>query len=247
MNEKKKKVVDTNLGILLICLFSSIFTLVDFFVIDRVLNKYFDYSKCECEKCNSGNLKLDGVVDNKKDDMTHYVISDDFSYEDRNKDNNVLDSDMNIRTVKNQIVLTGEYYGSLSVDNGKLNMYINRYFFDSENRITYIDTSFETIYLSHSFEGENVKYIYHDYFMPSGDHVIWVLTDAGNVYLNNFNFHHNDFNTDFFDKFEKKYSNVTDLKLVDNVHINESGSESIIKDIAAVINGETIVLNKWGN
>lgn len=68
MNEKKKKVVDTNLGILLICLFSSIFTLVDFFVIDRVLNKYFDYSKCECEKCNSSNLKLDGVVDNKKDD-----------------------------------------------------------------------------------------------------------------------------------------------------------------------------------
>lgn len=68
MNEKKKKVVDTNLGILLICLFSSIFTLVDFFVIDRVLNKYFDYSKCECEKCNSGNLKLDGVVDNKKEE-----------------------------------------------------------------------------------------------------------------------------------------------------------------------------------
>lgn len=74
MNEKKKKVVDTNLGILLICLFSSIFTLVDFFVIDRVLNKYFDYSKCECEKCNSGNLKLDGVVDNKKEDD---IIEDD--------------------------------------------------------------------------------------------------------------------------------------------------------------------------
>lgn len=79
MNEKKKKVVDTNLGILLICLFSSIFTLVDFFVIDRVLNKYFDYSKCECEKCNSGNLKLDGVVDNKKDDdkKVNEIISKD--------------------------------------------------------------------------------------------------------------------------------------------------------------------------
>lgn len=76
MNEKKKKVVDTNLGILLICLFSSIFTLVDFFVIDRVLNKYFDYSKCECEKCNSSNLKLDGVVDNKKDDDNNYANVD---------------------------------------------------------------------------------------------------------------------------------------------------------------------------
>jgi len=243
---KDKKVVNTNLGILLICLFSAVFTMADFIIIDHVLDKYVDYSKCQCDKCD---VPDDGVNKDNTSvvDMTHYVISDDFSYEDRYKDNNVLDSDMNIRTVKDQIVLTGEYYGSLSVDNGKFNMYINRYFFDPENRITYIDTSFETIYLSHSFEGENVKYIYHDYFMPSGDHVIWVLTDAGNVYLNNFNFHHSDFNTDFFDKFEKKYSNVTDLKLVDNVHINESGSESIIKDIAVVINGETIILNKWGN
>ena len=234
--------VDTNLGILLICLFSSIFTMADFIIIDHVLDKYFDYSKCECKSCGgTTNLNLSGsVIDNKKDDMTHYVISDDFSYEDRNKDNNVLDSDMNIRTVKNQIVLTGEYYGSLSVDNGQLNMSINRYFFDPENRITYIDTSFETIYLSHSFEGENVKYIYHDYFMPSADHVIWILTDAGNVYFNTFNFYHSDFNTDFFDKFEKKYSNVSDLRLVEKEPGNGIG-------LAIVVNGEPIEISKWDN
>ena len=207
MEKKKKKIVDTNLGILLICLFSSIFTMADFIIIDNVLDKYIDYSKCECQKCNSVVVSDDNdstsVIDDENVDMIHYVISDDFSYADKYNDRTVLDSDMNIRTVKDQIVLTGDYYGSLSVDNGKLNLNINKYFFDSESRITYIDTSFKTIYLSHSFEGENVKYIYHDYFMPSGDHVIWVLTDAGNVYLNNFNFHHSDFNTDFFDKFEK--------------------------------------------
>lgn len=68
MEEKKKKIVNTNLGILLICLFSSIFTMADFLIIDHVLDKYFDYSKCECSKCGDNNLKLDDVVDNKKDD-----------------------------------------------------------------------------------------------------------------------------------------------------------------------------------
>ena len=75
MEEKKKKIVNTNLGILLICLFSSIFTMADFLIIDHVLDKYFDCSKCECSKCGDNNLKLDGVVDNKKDDDTTDIWS----------------------------------------------------------------------------------------------------------------------------------------------------------------------------
>lgn len=65
MEEKKKKIVNTNLGILLICLFSSIFTMADFLIIDHVLDKYFDYSKCECSKCGDNNLKLDNNKENK--------------------------------------------------------------------------------------------------------------------------------------------------------------------------------------
>lgn len=68
MEEKKKKIVNTNLGILLICLFCSVFTLADFLVVDHILGKYFDYSKCNCAKCDDSNLNLDGVIDNKKDD-----------------------------------------------------------------------------------------------------------------------------------------------------------------------------------
>ena len=56
MSKKKSNVVNTNLGILLICLFSSIFTMADFIIIDHVLDKYVDYSKCNCTKC--------GVKDN---------------------------------------------------------------------------------------------------------------------------------------------------------------------------------------
>ena len=67
---KKKRMVDTNLGILLICLFSSIFTMADFIIIDHVLDKYFDYSKCECKSCGgTTNLNLNGVIDSKKGDI----------------------------------------------------------------------------------------------------------------------------------------------------------------------------------
>ena len=76
--------------------------------------------------------------------------------------------------------------------------------------------------------------------MPSADHVIWVLTDAGNVYFNTFNFYHSDFNTDFFDKFEKKYSNVSDLRLVEKEPGNGIG-------LAIVVNDEVTEISKWGN
>lgn len=87
MEEKKKKIVNTNLGILLICLFSSIFTMADFLIIDHVLDKYFDYSKCECSKCGDNNLKLDdnkdntSVVEEKKDD-DQVAENRTYSYED---------------------------------------------------------------------------------------------------------------------------------------------------------------------
>lgn len=54
-----KRVVDTNLGILLICLFSAVFTMADFIIIDHVLDKYVDYSKCQCDKCD---VPDDGVI-----------------------------------------------------------------------------------------------------------------------------------------------------------------------------------------
>lgn len=249
-----KKIINTNIGLVIICLFCAVCVMADFIVIDKALDSYVDYSKCNCAKYGDSNLNLGCVTDNtsvveenKNDDTSHYVISDDFSFDGIYKDNNVLDSDMNIRTVKDLIVFTGEYYGFLSVDNGKLNLNINRYFFDSESRITYVDTNFETVYLSHSFDGENIEYIYYNYFKPSGDHVIWVLTDAGNVNLNNFNFYHNGFNTDFFDKFEKKYSNVSDLRIIENIRKNVIGEDYVSKDLAIVVNGEPIEISKWGN
>ena len=190
----------------------------------------------------------EGAITVDENDMSHYVISDDISYDDIYKDKNVLDSNMNIRTVKDQVFLGDGYFGFLSVDNGILNMYINRYSF--KDGITYRDADFETVYLSHSFDGENVKYIYYNYFQPSGGVVIWALTDAGNVYLNNFKrFYSGDvFNTYFFDSFEKKFNNVVDLRIIENVYTDEFCPNSCtLKDLAIVGNGQPIEISRWGN
>lgn len=241
-----KKNINTNLGITIILVFAALFTIIDFYAISAEIEGY-PFNELSGTNVNSD---YDTVVEDKEvieenNSESHYVISDEISYDSIYTDKNVFDSDMNIRTVKDQVFLGGGYFGFLSVDDGKLNMSINRYSF--KNEITYRDTSFDTAYLSHSFDGEKVKYIYYDYFQPSGDVVIWAITDAGNVYLNNFKcFYSGDvFDTKFFDSFEKKYSNVSDLRIVENGHgmeLNGNGTE-----LAIVVNGEVIEISRWGN
>lgn len=244
-----KKKVDTNLGITIILVFAALFTIVDFYIVGSELDGY-PFNELSNNVVDNSSVNDDTVVEDKEvveenNSESHYVISDDISYDSIYMDKNVFDSDMNIRTVKDQVFLGGGYYGFLSVDDDKLNMSINRYSF--KNEITYRDTSFDTAYLSHSFDGEKVKYIYYDYFKPSGDVVIWAITDAGNVYLNNFKcFYSGDvFDTKFFDSFEKKYSNVSDLRIVENgrgMELNGNGTE-----LAIIVNGEVIEISRWGN
>lgn len=54
MEKKERKMVNTNLGILLICLFSSLFTLIDFIVIDKALDKYVS---------NANSVDNRGIID----------------------------------------------------------------------------------------------------------------------------------------------------------------------------------------
>lgn len=52
----EKKTVNSNLGILLICLFSAIFVMMDFIVIDNALDKYISYS-------SNGSGDNDTIID----------------------------------------------------------------------------------------------------------------------------------------------------------------------------------------
>lgn len=104
MEEKERKVVNTNLGILLICLFSSLFTLIDYIVIDRALDKYVDCSKCtKCEVKESGtisgNTDNTPVVEDKKTDDAEkkYDNFKNFSCIEKNENYCLFKNDDNLK------------------------------------------------------------------------------------------------------------------------------------------------------
>lgn len=256
MEKKERKMVNTNLGILLICLFSSIFTLVDFIVIDKALDKYVDCSKCT--KCDvkdngtvSGNTDNTPVIDDKKTDdsisfcdkATTNVCNNFLSTLIGSNNDYVLDSDSNIRTVSDKISLVRfSKYADVDVVDGGLVFNVHNYTIDEDTKSTILVDS-ETI--TYSIPGESIKYIYTYYDQPSGLTVIYALTESGNLYRSKYSHFAERYNFSSVTDFSLVNSNVSELRIVDNVRINESGEEFTSKDIAAVINGETIILNKW--
>lgn len=154
MEEKKKKIVNTNLGILLICLFSSIFTMADFLIIDHVLDKYFDYSKCECSKCGDNNLKLDDNKDNTP------VVDDD--NKDDDEDNSyVRTTNIQVRvgdreTLANVEVTAGELkvtvnseVKNFSIDNEIIKYVYVDYYQSSNTNVIFALTESGNVYVNH--------------------------------------------------------------------------------------------------
>lgn len=102
MEKKDKKMVNTNLGILLICLFSSIFTLVDFLIVDKILD---GYNKCEeCTKCeikdNGVNKDNTPIIDDKKvneiiskDELTNIIENELFVFYGKTSLNDITNQD----------------------------------------------------------------------------------------------------------------------------------------------------------
>lgn len=94
--------------------------------------------------------------------------------------------------------------------------------------------------------GETVKYIYSDYYQYSDLNVIFVLTESGNVYVNEFYVY--DSNIDVFANFVKmNYSNVFELKLVDNENYGVTNEVGMIDNkktyVYAVMDGSLVKLD----
>lgn len=112
---EEKRVVDTNLGILLICLFSAVFTMADFIVIDHVLDKYIDYSKCDVrEKSDSAIItdNKDNSVENKNDDDNYEMYVNRMKSERQSKFN---DYTLYRSTIESKII-DGSYTVELNKD-----------------------------------------------------------------------------------------------------------------------------------
>ena len=249
MEEKKKKIVNTNLGILLICLFCSVFTLADFLVVDHILGKYFDYSKCNCPKCVDSNLNLDGVIDNKNEESESVNLCGSVTTNVCNNilfeligagKNYILDDNFNVRTVSDKISLVRfSKYADVEIVDGGLVFNVHKYTIDEDTKSAVLGDS-ETI--TYSMPDESIKYIYTYYDQPSGDEIIYVLTDNNNLYMSKYSHLINESEFDF-DK-------VTDFKLIksDVSELRVIFCAGCLRGVLhAVINGEPIEISKWGN
>ena len=151
MEEKERKVVNTNLGILLICLFSSLFTLIDFIVIDRALDKYVDCSKCtKCEVKESGTISGNTdntpvVEDKKTDDDNSYVRTTNIKVRlgDRETlaDVEVVDGGLKV-TVNSDVK-------NFAIDNEKIKYIHIDYYQYSNTNVIFVLTENGNVYVNH--------------------------------------------------------------------------------------------------
>ena len=225
MEEKKKKIVNTNLGILLICLFCSVFTLADFLVVDHILGKYFDYSKCNCPKCVDSNLNLDGVIDNKKEESESVSFCESVTTNVCNNilfeligagKNYILDDNFNVRTVSDKISLVRfSKYADVEVVDGSLVFKIHKYTIDGDSESAVLDDSYNENF-TYNIPGESIKYIYTYYYQPSGEEAIYVLTDNNNLYMSKYKhlIKESEFNFDAVTDFKLIKSDVSELRVV---------------------------------
>lgn len=130
MEERKKKIVNSNYGILVILLFAMVCTLTDWIIIERKVRV------CECPKCEStSNEVISGNTDNTQ------VTEKKYNYEDIagnyyfsmpiSKEEFFVDNASYLLTLysdgtclyRHIVVATGYYYGNYIIKNNKL--YLN--------------------------------------------------------------------------------------------------------------------------
>lgn len=195
-----KKVVNTNLGILLICLFSAVFTMADFIIIDHVLDKYIDYSKCDVKDNGtvSGNTDNTPVIDDKKTDDSQ-VIENGIS--SQNNFNYLRDTELTAGC-SNEI--------NIKIDNGDI----------------VISNGEKTV----RYNGVDAKYIHWRGFMECGSVNLFYLTNDNNLFeINGLYNLFGDSNTRYVEPLKKAdnviemLDDITSEDIYGDTHISSKG------------------------
>lgn len=139
-------------------------------------------------------------------------------------DANVSDSYISTTSI-NVLLGSRESYADVIVINGNLH-------------VTFNDTNLDVI-----IPGEQIKYLYLDYYQYSDLNVIFALTQSGHIYVNEFNLVNSDILV--FNNFKKlDYENVKDIRLVTNENYGTEDEFGVIDNkkayLYAFINGELI-------
>lgn len=150
-------------------------------------------------------------------------------FDNLNKENNE-DADKKeldyVRTTQETVVLdsvTDEYL-NISIEAGKLKGNTLRYI-DNEELV--LDDSYISSEVVYSLDNEEIKYIHYDYYQPSNTNVIFILTNLGNIYVNEF-FAQGE-SIDVIKNFTKmNYQDVKDLIKVPNKNYNKADEYGMI-------------------
>ena len=237
--------VDTNFSIFIILVVCSLLVIVDFFVIGHKLNgsTLIDMGGSSVEK------KKDVLIDDDEKDVNNGIcyksnVCND-SLVSLLKYDDILDSDYNIKTVSGKISLVRfSMYSDIDVVDGGLVFNIYKYNVDEVNGSFVMDDNYSEK-LTYNIPGESIKYIYCYYAQPSGRTLIFALTESGNLYKSDYSHLVDKFDFNSITNFKLINSNVSDLRIVENVYQDVAGEDYIYKDLCAVVSAELIKIEKW--
>lgn len=126
-------------------------------------------------------------------------------------------------TEKVNLDVTGEYniYANLNISNGKLLVETSKELKDGSNDDTYVKENSEVI-----IQNEKIKYIFSEYDQRSQSSYVYLLTEKGNLYVNNF-VASVEQKLDVLNKFVKtEYNNVEELVKIKNENYGKESIES---------------------
>ena len=160
-------------------------------------------------------------------------------------DNDNNDSNDYIKTTNDKVRLnvTQDYneYAEISIEQGNLVVKTSRYKREVVNNVgtETKDESFAGTTKTFSINGEKVKYITSMYYQPGANTYVIVLTESGNVYVNNIVAMNN--TIEAVNNFKKtEYSNVQGIVKIDNS--NSNANDPVPYYFGAVINDKTVTI-----
>ena len=159
--------------------------------------------------------------------------------------NNMKDEETITTTeAKVRLSVTGDYYEyvDLSIENGNIIAKTSKYNRDNNEQ----DTTYTSIEKTFTLDNEKVKYLHYDYYQSGQTNVIYLLTESGNVYVNEFTA--NNQTIDIINEFKKmNYSNVLELVKKKNENYGTENEVGIVDNrmyyIYARTNNELIKLD----
>lgn len=166
--------------------------------------------------------------------------------ENVNEENNDNNSNNYIKTIndKVRINVTQDYneYAEISIEQGNFVVSTSKYKTEVVNNViteTKVE-SYPGVTKTFSIKGEKVKYITSMYYQPGANTYVVVLTESGNVYVNNIVAI--DKTVDALNNFKKtEYSNVQGIIKIDNS--NSVANDRVPYYFGAVIDGKTVMMN----